>query len=63
MNLNDIVSIITTVGFPIASWLILAWYIYKVQGETTKAIQNNTKALLILCDKLDVEPSEVLDHD
>lgn len=63
MNLNDIVSIITTVGFPIASWLVLAWYIYKVQSETTKAIQNNTKALLILCDKLDVSPSEVIDND
>lgn len=61
--MNEIVQVITTVGFPIASWLILAWYIYKVQGETTKAIQNNTKALLILCDKLDVEPSEVIDND
>lgn len=61
--MNEIVQIITTVGFPIASWLVLAWYIYKVQGETTKAIQNNTKALLILCDKLDVAPSEVIDND
>ena len=61
--MNEIVQIITTVGFPIASWLVLAWYIYKVQGETTKAIQNNTTALLILCDKLDVAPSEVIDND
>lgn len=61
--MNEITTIISTMGFPIASWLILAWYIYKVQGETNKAIQNNTKALLMLCDKLDIPASEVIIDD
>ena len=67
MNINDIVSVISTVGFPIASWIMLAWYIYKVQGEATKAINNNTMALLKLADKLNIPLDELTkeepDHD
>lgn len=61
MDLNSIVTVISTVGFPIASWIMLAWYIYKVQGEATKAINNNTMALLKLCDKLNISYDEVVD--
>ena len=57
--MQDIITIISTVGFPIASWLMLAWYIYKVQGEATKAINNNTLALLKLCDKLNIPLDDV----
>lgn len=59
MDINNIITIISTVGFPIASWVVLAWYIYKVQGEATKAINNNTIALLKLCDKLGISYDEI----
>lgn len=59
MDVSNIVTIISTVGFPIASWIVLAWYIYKVQGEATKAINNNTIALLKLCDKLGISYDEI----
>lgn len=61
--MNEITTLISAVGFPIASWLILAWYIYKVQGETNKALQANTRALLMLCDKLNINAEEVLYND
>lgn len=59
MDINNIITIISTVGFPIASWVVLAWYIYKVQGEATKAINNNTIALLKLCDKLGISYDDI----
>lgn len=31
-SVNDISQIINTVGFPIFSWLVMAWYLYK-RGE------------------------------
>lgn len=61
--MSEIANIISTLGFPIGSWLLLAWYIYKVQGETNKALQANTRALLLLCDRLDIPAMEVLSDD
>lgn len=31
-SVNDITQIINTVGFPIFSWIVMAWYLYK-RGE------------------------------
>ena len=31
-SVNDITQIINSVGFPIFSWLVMAWYLYK-RGE------------------------------
>ena len=28
-SVNDITQIINSVGFPIFSWLVMAWYLYK----------------------------------
>ena len=57
--MNDIVSIISTVGFPITMALILLWYIYdsnnKHKEEIDKmsaALNNNTIAITKLLDKL-----------
>lgn len=61
--MSEITTLISTLGFPIGSWIILAWYIYKVQGETNKALQANTRALLLLCDRLNISPEEVIDID
>lgn len=49
---NDILTIITTVGFPIAMCLILCWYIYQIDNDhnkevdaLTNSLNNNTLAL------------------
>ena len=55
MNVNDILTIISTVGFPISVCLILFFYIYKKQEKTddtiaklTETINNNTAVISIL---------------
>lgn len=57
--MGDIVSVISSVGFPITMTLILLWYIYdsnnKHQEEIDKmseALNNNTIAITKLLDKL-----------
>lgn len=58
--MNDIVSIISTVGFPITLTLILLWYIYdsnnkhKEEIDTmSEALNNNTLALTKLLDRME----------
>lgn len=61
--MNEIVQLISTVGFPICACLGLGYYIkyqndqhYKERKEDsekmTEAISNNTIALTKLCDKI-----------
>lgn len=59
MAVNDVMEIITNVGFPIAVCLICFWYINKMQeqhkAETDKlaeALNNNTLVMQQLVDKL-----------
>lgn len=59
MAVNDVMDIITNVGFPIAVCLICFWYINKMQeqhkAETDKlaeALNNNTLVMQRLVDKL-----------
>lgn len=68
-NPTDVVQLITNVGFPIAICLVLLWYIYyltnlhkKETDQFTQALNNNTKVLERICEKLDVE-SEVKKND
>ena len=63
--MSDIVSIVSTVGFPIAMSIILMWYVKdltdKHQSETkefTKALNDNTSVLRKLCDLLHVDMRE-----
>lgn len=60
--LNDLATLISTLGFPIAMCLIMCYYINKINDahkeETDKfaeALNNNTVVLQKLCDKLDSE--------
>lgn len=60
--LNDIVSVISTLGFPIAMCLILCYYVNKINEshkaeskDFANALNANTVVLQKLCDKLDVE--------
>ena len=59
MDANAIITIISTVGFPICACLILFAYIYKKQEKTddtiaklTETINNNTSVIQHLIDKL-----------
>ena len=60
MSVQDILSIVTTVGFPIAVCLICFWYINKVQeshkleiDKLSAALNNNTLVMQQLVDKLE----------
>ena len=59
---NELSTLISTLGFPIAMCLIMCYYINKINDahkeETDKfedALNNNTLVLQKLCDKLDGE--------
>lgn len=60
--INDLSSLISTLGFPIGMCLIMCYYINKINDahkeETDKfaeALNNNTVVLQKLCDKIDSE--------
>lgn len=60
MGVNEITTIITNVGFPIAVCIMCFWYINKMQeqhkAETDKlaeALNNNTLVMQRLIDKLE----------
>ena len=60
--MNDIVSIISTVGFPIALTLILLLYIYDSNNKhkeeidkMSEALNNNTIALTKLLDRMEAD--------
>lgn len=64
-DMQEIVTIITNLGFPIAVCIMMAMYIRELtnkhQTETkefTDALNQNTIVLQKLCDKLDVERTE-----
>lgn len=52
MNINDLITLISSVGFPIVAAGALFWYMSKTQKENTEAIQNNTLVMQKLIDKL-----------
>lgn len=58
--MNEVVTLITNVGFPIGLTLILLWYIYdsnnkhkEEMDKMSEAINNNTLALTKLIDRLE----------
>lgn len=59
---DEVITLISTLGFPIGMCLIMCYYINKINDahkvETDKfavALNNNTVVLQKLCDKLDSE--------
>lgn len=42
---NEVITIITSVGFPIFACCALGWYVYKVQTEQNKVI-NDLKVVI-----------------
>lgn len=60
--MNEVVTLITNVGFPIGLTLILLWYIYdsnnkhkEEMDKMSEALNNNTLALTKLIDRLEHE--------
>lgn len=60
--MNEVVTLITNVGFPIGLTLILLWYIYdsnnkhkEEMNKMSEALNNNTLALTKLIDRLEHE--------
>ena len=60
--INDLSTLISTLGFPIGMCLIMCYYISKINeahkdeaGKFAEALNNNTLVLQKLCDKLDSE--------
>jgi hypothetical protein len=58
--MNDVVTLISTLGFPIVACIGIAWYFVKVQErndatikELSKALNENTIAITKLNDKLE----------
>jgi len=45
MEISDIMTIITQVGFPIAMCLLMMWYIKDLTSSFKTSIENNTKAI------------------
>ena len=53
MNPNEIVTLISTIGFPIVCCFFMWKYISSTMKEFMKTIQENTQVTQKLCDKLD----------
>ena len=47
--MNEIVSIIGTVGFPIAACLVMGWFIFKIYKNTTAENAANMEAVQKRC--------------
>lgn len=54
MNINEIATIVSMLGFPICMCGALCFYIYKVQSKLTDIITQNTKSLDKLITKLEI---------
>lgn len=52
MDINQIGSLIGTLGFPIVACCAMFWYFIKKDSKNTEAINNNTIAINKLLDKL-----------
>lgn len=55
MTLETISNFISQIGFPIASYCALFWYIVKENRENRLVIQNNTVILTRILAKFDSE--------
>ena len=51
MDMQAVISAIGSLGFPIAACLGLFWMINKALKELTSAIDNNTRAIIVLTER------------
>ena len=48
MTTADIISLVSSLGFPICACIALGYYIVKKMDKLTECIDNNTKAIMLL---------------
>ena len=60
MDVTNVISVVSQVGFPIAMCLVMAWYIKYTNDQhkdeiskITEALNNNTLAVQKLCERMD----------
>lgn len=58
MEVENIVQVISTVGFPIVCCIALGYFIVNELKELRTAINNNTLVIQKLLDKLDADDDE-----
>lgn len=58
MTVQDITTIVSTVGFPIVMCLLMAWYFYKRDQTMADALSKLTVAVNKLCAKIGGEEAE-----
>lgn len=49
MDINTIVTLIGTIGFPIVACLVMGWFIYKIYVKQTAQNEENMKAVQARC--------------
>lgn len=55
MDVTQITTVISTVGFPIVMCLLMAWYFTKRDETMTKALNDLTTAVNRLCARMEEE--------
>lgn len=53
MEINDITTMIGSLGFPIVACVFMWRYINSTMKDFTKTMEENTQALIRLCERLD----------
>ena len=49
MDVNNVSTLVSTLGFPIACCIAMAWFIYQVFQKTTDQTQKNMEAVQARC--------------
>lgn len=58
MEFNEVVGAVSTVGFPIVISLLFYWQSVKTTEKLTEIIENNTKAIVELKEKIENKRGE-----
>lgn len=53
MDWQPIITFISSVGFPIAMCVLMAWYINKKDEKDRDVVQKQTECITALCEKID----------
>ncbi len=62
MELNTIISLIGTVGFPIVACLVMGWFIFKIYKNTTSENAKNMEAVQARCKEREERLYEQIDR-
>lgn len=55
MDSNTVVTLISSVGFPIVACMFLAWFVFKVVEDLRKTVEHNTNIMEKILTKLDMD--------